>query len=157
MRRIVAAAIIFPSVYHDGLPKATIARATPTLSGALPVDVTNGDFSGVGAGEVGTPPTNSGFETAGGAVGTPPAAHKATASTDHRTSLASRPLPVTATTAGRKTTCATFLGAPRLRGRSRRFTLRRIASDSAPRQCSGSGFQTTASSHTGRNCRYPEC
>ena len=34
MRRIVAAAIIFPSVYHDGLPKATIARATPTLSGA---------------------------------------------------------------------------------------------------------------------------
>ena len=48
------------------------AFADPTPSGAQPTTVPNGDFSGEGLGQVGTPPTNHDFETAGGSVGTPP-------------------------------------------------------------------------------------
>ena len=69
---ILAAGLIFPTVYKDGRPKVETAHASPTLSGATPVDIINGDFSGTGLGEVGTPPANSGLETAGGVVGTPP-------------------------------------------------------------------------------------
>jgi hypothetical protein len=45
---IIIAGLIFPAVYHDGRPKVDTAHASPTLSGATPVDATNGDFSGTG-------------------------------------------------------------------------------------------------------------
>ncbi len=65
---VIAAA---PNVLPFGI-EPTAVRATPTLSGAQPLNVTNGDFSGSGLGTVGTPPTNSDFETAGSTTGTPP-------------------------------------------------------------------------------------
>src|SRR5688500_13929367 len=71
---IFVSAFIFPSVV-DVTNQAQTAKATPTLSGAKRMEIPNGDFSGVGMGEVGTPPTNHGFETAGGTVGTPPSNH----------------------------------------------------------------------------------
>ena len=67
-------AFAFQAAEQDRFPFSapTPAFADPTPSGALPTTVINGDFSGVGLGEVGTPPTNYDFETAGGSVGTPP-------------------------------------------------------------------------------------
>lgn len=67
---------MFPTVYETNLDRPVeTARALPSLSGAIAAQVPNGDFSGTGLGEVGTPPANHDFETPGGPVGTPPANH----------------------------------------------------------------------------------
>jgi RHS repeat-associated protein len=50
-----------------------LALADPSPSGAEQVQLANPDFSGVGLGDVGTPPPNYDFETASSDVGTPPA------------------------------------------------------------------------------------
>jgi hypothetical protein len=69
----IFSAIVFPTVFDFSLPgQLSIARALPSLSGATTTDVPDGDFSGIGLGEVGTPPANNDFETPGGQVGTPP-------------------------------------------------------------------------------------
>ncbi len=65
-------AVLFQTAYHGPLNQVEEAFAAPTPSGAQPTQVVNGDFSGVGLGEVGTPPTNHDFETAGSTVGAPP-------------------------------------------------------------------------------------
>ncbi len=70
----IISAFIFPSVYELAQP-GPVAGATPTLSGAKVAYIPNADFSGVGLGQVGTPPDNYGFETAGGGVGTPVSNH----------------------------------------------------------------------------------
>jgi YD repeat-containing protein len=53
------------------IAKTPVVNATPSLSGAKPFDVLNGDFSGAGLGQV-SATTNSDIESPGGAVGTPP-------------------------------------------------------------------------------------
>ena len=69
-------AFAFQAAYGPPFPLSPqTAFADPTPSGALPATVINGDFSGVGLGEVGTPPTNYDFEAASGSVGTPPTNH----------------------------------------------------------------------------------
>ncbi|MEX0784302.1 MAG: hypothetical protein WD557_16800 [Dehalococcoidia bacterium] len=69
---IAAFLLVVPGSKLEFPPEASIARADPALSGAITTDIVNGDFSGEGLGEVGTPPTNNDFETTGGTVGTPP-------------------------------------------------------------------------------------
>ena len=72
---VVLAALTFQSVYDFSFEQVTPARATPTLSGATTTEVVNGDFSGEGLGEVGTPPTNHDFEASAQDVGTPASNH----------------------------------------------------------------------------------
>ncbi len=79
MRRLVIglaaviSAFLFPNAFSGSFNDiAPPALADPALSGAESVQVVNGDFSGAGSGEVGTPPANYDFETPGGTVGTPP-------------------------------------------------------------------------------------
>jgi RHS repeat-associated protein len=69
---VAAILLVLPGSKLEFPPHTPIALADPALSGAITTDVVNGDFSGAGLGEVGTPPANNDFETAGGAVGAPP-------------------------------------------------------------------------------------
>ena len=69
---VLALLFLLPGSELDFPPDVPVVRADPSLSGASPVDIVNGDFSGTGLGEVGTPPTNNALETAGGSVGSPP-------------------------------------------------------------------------------------
>jgi hypothetical protein len=68
-------ALLSPPAFDGTLNDVPPALADPAPSGAEEVQVVNGDFSGVGAGALGTPPTNHNFETAGATVGSPPPNH----------------------------------------------------------------------------------
>jgi hypothetical protein len=72
---VVLISILMALTFNGVLPGERTVLADPPLSGAEAVQVTNGDFSGVGLGIVGTPPANYDFEAAGGAVGAPPTNH----------------------------------------------------------------------------------
>jgi len=68
---LIISALAFPAVYQPLSGQIAVAHATPALSGAFGTEIPNGNFSGVGLGAVGTPPTNSTFQSASTPAGTP--------------------------------------------------------------------------------------